>query len=123
MFFENFSIGTDIEEIERFNNKTIEKDSRFLNYIFTNNEIAYCFSKKFPQRHLCARFCGKEAVVKALYGLGIEHITYKEIEILNKETGLPYVNIKKIPGIKIKISLSLIMPEYMLLYRDKIVGL
>ena len=39
MNFENISIGTDIEEIKRFADKTLEKDSAFLNRIFTSKEL------------------------------------------------------------------------------------
>jgi len=32
---------------------------------FTDGEIEYSMSMKFPERHLAARFAGKEAVAKA----------------------------------------------------------
>ena len=38
MNFENISIGTDIERIERFENKSRENDTHFLNKIFTEKE-------------------------------------------------------------------------------------
>jgi len=106
MDFDNTSIGIDIEEIERFQNKTLEKDRRFLEYIFTDNEINYCFSKKNPAPHLAARFCAKEATTKALYALNIEHITYKKIEIIKKENNMPKLIIKGYENLKTKVSLS-----------------
>ena len=36
-------IGVDIEDISRFENKTLDNDSRFLLRIFTQNELDYCF--------------------------------------------------------------------------------
>lgn len=104
MNFNDLSIGTDIEEIDRFKGKTLEKDKHFFSHIFTENELGYCFSKGIPAQHLCARFCGKEAVIKALYPLNITNL--KDIEILNTENGIPYVKIKKYPNLNIKISLS-----------------
>ncbi len=80
-----YSIGTDIEDINRFYNK----DEKFLNRIFTQRELDYCLNKKNPSCHLCARFCAKEAVIKALG----EKIPYNKIEILKKENNSPYVNI------------------------------
>lgn len=106
MDFENISVGTDIEEIARFSNKTRDNDSHFLNRIFTEKELTYCFKDKQSAQHLCARFCAKEAVVKALTALGTEDVFYADIEILNHSNGSPYVVINKYPKIKVRISLS-----------------
>ena len=106
MEFKNLFIGTDIEEIQRFSNKSVEKDKKFLDKIYTANELKYSFSKGTPAQHLAARFCAKEAIVKALYPAGIKNIYYKDIEILNNKDGTPYAIIEKYPNIKIKLSLS-----------------
>ena len=106
MDFANFSIGTDIEEIKRFENKTIENDKNFLERVFTKNELDYCFSKSLPQFSLCARYCAKEAVVKALSNYNINDVYYSDIEISNKEDGSPNAFVKKYPQMQIKISLS-----------------
>ena len=106
MDFENISIGTDIERIERFENKSRENDSHFLNKIFTEKELDYCFRNKQYAQHLCARFCAKEAVVKALTDFNITDVYYKDIEILNYKNGSPYCTISKYLNIKIKITIS-----------------
>ena len=106
MNFENFSVGTDIEEIKRFEDKTLENNRNFLERVFTKKELDYCFSKSLPQFSLCARFCAKEAVVKALSNYRIKDIFYSDIEILNNDDGSPYVFLKKYPNMQIKISLS-----------------
>lgn len=106
MNFENISIGTDIEEIKRFADKTLEKDSAFLNRIFTSKELEYSFKSKTSAHHLCARFCAKEAVVKALSEFNITDVYYKDIEILNKLNGQPFVIIEKYPQLKSKLTLS-----------------
>ena len=103
---ENISIGTDIEVISRFANKTLENSKDFLERIFTSKELEYCYKSKNFAQHLCARFCAKEAVVKALSEFAIKDVYYSDIEILNKENGAPYVEIKKYPDIKTKVSLS-----------------
>ena len=103
---ENISIGTDIEEIKRFEGRNLQSDYSFLKKIFTDNEINYCYKDKKYAQHLCARFCGKEAVIKALYSLNINNIFYSDIEILNNADGVPFVNLKKLPDLSIKISLS-----------------
>lgn len=106
MNFENIAIGTDIEEVERFNNKTKDNNERFLNRIFTKNELDYCFSKKNFAQHLCARFCAKEAVYKALSELDIKDVYLKDIEILKKDNFIPFAKIEKYPNLKIRLSLS-----------------
>ena len=106
MNFDNISIGTDIEQISRFNGKTLENDARFLNRIFTPAELEYCFSHGIPAQHLCARYCAKEAIVKALSDFEIKDVFYSDIEIFNTESGKPYAKIQKYPDVRIKLSLS-----------------
>lgn len=103
---EKISIGTDIEEISRFSGKSKEKDTAFLEQIYTQKEIEYSYKSKNFAQHLCARYCAKEAVVKALSEFGISDVFYGDIEILNHEDGAPYVNLAKYSDLKIKISLS-----------------
>lgn len=85
-------IGVDIESIERFKKYDIEKDSDFLKSVFSEKELQYCFSHKQPAKHLAARFCGKEAFIKAVSDLDI-NINFNQIEILNKENGKSYLNL------------------------------
>lgn len=101
-------IGTDIEDIRRFEKLDRVKNSRFLNKIFTENELNYCFLKEKAASSLAARYAGKEAVVKAIASIGKRIIDYKEIEILNNNIGVPLVRIrnKKIKNLKVNISLS-----------------
>ena len=106
MNFNYFALGIDIEENERFKNKTLENDEKFLRKIFTQQELEYCFSNNLPYPHLCARFCAKEAVVKALTDLNITDVFYSDIEVLKKNNNVPYVEIKKYPYLKFKLSLS-----------------
>ena len=101
------SVGVDIEDISRFKDKTLENAKAFLDRIFTEEELKYCFSKKTYASSLCARFCAKEAVVKALSSLYQEPIFYKDIEILRKDYGAPYINIKIEELKKYNFSLSL----------------
>lgn len=106
MLFERISIGTDIEKISRFENKNSNDDKDFLAKIFTSKEIDYSFSKKKYAQHLCARFCAKEAIIKALSEFKIHDVYYRDIEINNEPDGHPNAFIPKYPNIKIKISLS-----------------
>ncbi len=102
------AVGIDIEEISRFENKTLEKDLKFLHRIFTKNEIEYCFKYKNPSSHLAVRFCAKEAAVKALCNLKNKKISLNKIEILNRENGVPCLKIldDEFKDLNFQISLS-----------------
>ncbi|MDP7368583.1 MAG: holo-ACP synthase [Candidatus Pacebacteria bacterium] len=103
---DNVSVGVDIEEIGRFSGLTVEKDKAFLNKIFSKNELKYCYSKKDPAQHLTARFAGKEAVIKALFGFNFEPLPHNKIEILNNDKGVPYVRMDGDFSVKISLSHS-----------------
>lgn len=92
----NVGIGTDIESIERFEKLDYVHNSSFLNRIFTKNELEYCFSKGRAAPHLAARYAGKESIAKALTSMGKTHVSYKAIEILNNENGVPTVRINNL---------------------------
>lgn len=104
--FSNLSVGCDIEENSRFENKTLENDKDFLERIFTPKELEYSYKSRNYAQHLCARFCAKEAVVKALSDLEISDVYYSDIEVLNHENGSPYIVLNKYPNLKFKVSLS-----------------
>ena len=85
--------GIDIEDISRFENKTLEKDKKFLDRIYTKDELDYCFKFSNPASRLAARYCAKEAVVKALSNLYSKTISYNKIEVVKKTNGSVGVNI------------------------------
>lgn len=105
--FEKIGIGTDIEEIRRFENFQEKQFRAFLEKNYTKPELDYCMSKEAPAPHLAARFAGKEAVIKALYSLNITHFFYPAIEIINNESGVPYVRINSNENENLRIKLSL----------------
>lgn len=87
--------GIDIIEIERIKNSIEKFGDRFINTVFTENEIKYCESKKEQKyQHYAARFAAKEAVYKALSNNVNAPDEWKSIEILSEENGRPKVNLK-----------------------------
>jgi holo-[acyl-carrier protein] synthase len=101
-------IGIDIEDIARFKKLDLNKNNPFLNKIFTPFELDYCFSKKNTASSLATKYSGKEAVVKAFGSINIKNLDYKEIEIINDESGVPRVKLfgKNTKGYQVIISLS-----------------
>ena len=84
-------IGVDLVENARIEHSLERFGERFLRRVFTDGEIAYSQSMKFPGRHLAARFAAKEAVSKA-FGTGIgKAMGWKDIYVRRKESGEPYV--------------------------------
>ena len=71
-------IGTDLIEIDRI--RLALGRPGFRDRCFTADEQAYCETRRNPAESYAARFCGKEAVGKAL-GCGVL-FTWKEIEIV-----------------------------------------
>jgi holo-[acyl-carrier protein] synthase len=84
-------LGIDIIEIARVK-KSIEKyGDKFLNKVFTEEEIKYCNSKFNKYQHYAARFAAKEAVYKALASGWKEGLRWKDIEIQNDASGMPSI--------------------------------
>ena len=80
-------VGTDIIEIARIKDAIEKFGEKFLERIYTHDELVY-FRAKPPS--LAARFAGKEAVFKAL---DLDAINFQEIEILSDEKGRPVINL------------------------------
>jgi holo-[acyl-carrier protein] synthase len=84
-------IGVDLVECERIQHSIDRFGDRFLHRVFTDGEIEYSMSMKFPARHLAARFAAKEAVSKA-FGTGIgKAMGWRDIDVRKKPSGEPYL--------------------------------
>ena len=84
-------IGVDLVECKRIQHSLDRFGDRFLNRVFTQGEIEYSNSMKFPARHLAARFAAKEAVSKA-FGTGIGRaMGWRDIDVRKKSSGEPYL--------------------------------
>ena len=83
--------GIDIVAIKRIREAETNWGRRFLDRVFTEGEIRYSLNHKSPHIHLAARFAAKEAMMKAV-GIGLsDGIRWKDIEVINKESGRPEV--------------------------------
>lgn len=84
-------IGVDLVECARIQHSLDRFGDRFLHRVFTDGEITYAQSMKFPARHLAARFAAKEALSKA-FGTGIgKAMAWKDIDVHKKPSGEPFV--------------------------------
>ena len=99
------SIGTDIVKIDRI--KSLYKDSKFLNKIFSSLEVEYCNSHKEPYIHLSGKYAAKEAVKKALLTAKIvKTISLSDIEVLNNKDKSPYIKLINVKNVKCNVSIS-----------------
>lgn len=84
-------IGVDLVECARIQHSLDRFGDRFLHRVFTDGEIEYSMSMKFPARHLAARFAAKEAVSKA-FGTGIgKAMGWRDIDVRKKPSGEPFL--------------------------------
>lgn len=106
-------IGTDIIQVSRLE-RTITNNPRFVDKVFTPNEIAYCESRASKYQSYAARFAAKEAVMKAI-GTGWDgKINWADIEVVSDELGKPelvlhnasleYVRVHGIDGLHLSLS-------------------
>lgn len=74
-------VGIDIVENDRIRNIINRYDHRFLNRIYSPEEIEYCQSSVDFVVCFAARFAVKEAAIKALYPSSPHGISYSDITI------------------------------------------
>jgi holo-[acyl-carrier protein] synthase len=109
-----FGIGIDILEIKRLKRiLNSPKGKVFLKAVFTEKEINYAYKKQRTES-LATAFAAKEAVFKSLNlsESKIKKFNLRDIEILRKISGKPYVSFsgylaKTFPKKKFRFFLSL----------------
>ena len=104
----NINLGVDIVLVDRINKILNSKaKSRFLNKIFSRSEISDSKNRQNQSEYFSGRFAAKEAIKKALSSYDeTDMLSFKSLEILNSESGKPYVliNSKKQSNINISIA-------------------
>ena len=87
-----YGIGTDIVEIARIRRALERWGDRFLNRVFTQEEIQYALGRRDPAPHLAGRFAAKEAAAKAL-GTGIARgVAWRQIFVTRRRGQPPRIN-------------------------------
>ncbi len=104
-------LGIDLVEIARMEGMLARWDRRFLEKIFTAEEIALCEARTNRAASYAARFAAKEACAKAL-GTGWDRdFSWKDFSVRNDASGgpLPCLSSRlqaRLAGINIHLSLS-----------------
>ena len=76
---ENFGIGIDIVDINRFKEVPFKEKITFYEKIFDKKEIEYCLQFKDPYPHFAGKFGVKESVIKSVH----DKITFQDISSSN----------------------------------------
>lgn len=82
-------VGVDLVEVARIRRAVDRWQDRFLQRVFTPDELAYALGRRDPAEHLAARFAAKEAALKAL-GIGLSlGVRWRELEVRRPPGGPP----------------------------------
>jgi holo-[acyl-carrier protein] synthase len=85
--------GVDICEVPRIALSIARFGERFLERVFTEQEIRYCQSKKNSVERFAARFAAKEAAMKAM-GTGVSRgVAWRQIEVGRAPSGKPVLQL------------------------------
>ena len=95
-----YGIGIDIVKNVRIRQAVERWGKRFLDRVFTAEEIAYAFRKGDPYHALSVRFAAKEAFIKAFSPDDVVALT--DVEIRNQENGKPLLQIRGRTGESLK---------------------
>jgi holo-[acyl-carrier protein] synthase len=72
------AVGVDVLEIDRLE-RALERHPRLADRVFSADELSYARERRRPGRHLAARFCAKEAAIKAL---GVSPLGLRDVEVV-----------------------------------------
>ena len=83
--------GMDIIEVDRIRRMLAAHPDRFVARTYTEAEVAYARREKREAEVYAGRFAAKEAIMKVLGTGWRQGVAFRDIEILQKPTGEPYV--------------------------------
>ena len=108
LIMNNINLGVDIVLVDRINKiLNSKKKSRFLNKIFSSSEISDSKNRQNQSEYFSGMFAAKEAIKKALSSYNETNMpSFKSLEILNSESGKPYVLISSERQSNINISIA-----------------
>lgn len=82
-------LGIDATDIPRIRRTFDQYGERFLNRVFTPDEIAYCLRRRDPVPHLAGRFAAKEAGMKAIGTGHTRGVLWRHVEVVRRPDGPP----------------------------------
>jgi holo-[acyl-carrier protein] synthase len=86
-------VGVDIVDVARIEAAIARHGRRFLERVFTDEEIRYCSSRPRSVQHFAARFAAKEAVFKMLRSGWSGGITWTDVEVVSNSSRIPEIRL------------------------------
>lgn len=83
--------GIDVAEVDRIARSIERFGNRFLQRVFTAEEIRYCESKANKTERYAGRFAAKEAAMKAIGTGWNKGVAWRDIEVTREAGGRPRV--------------------------------
>jgi len=102
-----FLQGIDLIKVDRVKKIYEDYGEKFLEKVFSNNEINHIKKiKNFQYKKIASKFSAKEAAAKAL-GTGISNgVKFQDFEIISKKNGRPEIKIFGVAQEKLKNLIS-----------------
>lgn len=86
-------IGVDIVEVATVADSIRDYGIRYLERIFTPQEIEYCEAVPISLQRYAARLAAKEAAMKALSTGWAEDVEWLDFEVVNESSGQPILRV------------------------------
>lgn len=83
------NVGIDCEDIRRWKSMLVSLESGPRRKLFSEDEHRYCRSFKDSAPHYAARWCAKEAFVKAMSPFS--QVDLRTVEVANDDNGSPFI--------------------------------
>ena len=77
-------LGIDATDIDRIAETLERYGTRFMQRVFTDEEIAYCTRRRVPAVHFAGRFAAKEAAMKALGTGHTQNVLWRDVEVIRR---------------------------------------
>jgi holo-[acyl-carrier protein] synthase len=77
-------LGLDATDIDRITQTLERYGERFMQRVFTAQEIAYCTRRRVPAIHFAGRFAAKEAAMKALGTGHSQEVLWRDVEVVRR---------------------------------------
>jgi holo-[acyl-carrier protein] synthase len=87
-------MGIDVAEVKRIQAVIESQKERFLQRVFTPDEVAYCEQFKSKFERYAGRFAAKEAAMKALGTGWSRGVRWVDVEVVRQRGGRPTISLK-----------------------------
>jgi len=103
----NFNVGIDCEDIDRWRKMLPKLESGPQHNLFSEDEHYYCRSHDDPAPHYAARWCAKEALLKACNSF--YKVDLRQVSVSKAQDGSPFFVLDDMELLELNLTISLSM--------------